>query len=375
MKKLLTYLLIITLALLTSIINPNKAGESDFQLTELPLPKSPQQVILESMTAQQKVGQLFMFGFYGPQLTEEMNELITEEHIGSILLLKYNIENDTQLRNLITEIQSLSDIPLLISIDQEGGIVSRLTDNEILTKPQSQIENNLDAYNTAYERGKILKELGINTNLAPVVEYITEKNSFLYPRVFTGDIQQVSEKSLSMIQGYTDARIISVPKHYPGHSNYSIDSHLTLPEVNITDEQWNEYISPFKYILESPDTKAIMVGHISYPNIDSEPSTLSYEILTVRLREKLKYKGVVITDDMEMGALKNEGEYAQLAKKALLAGNDILLYSGIPEVQQEVYNYILQEVEQGNIDIKIVDEKVLRILELKLNTIYQNNPS
>jgi beta-N-acetylhexosaminidase len=370
MKRQLTYLLIITLALLGSLINPYKVGESDSQLIELPLPKNPQQVLLDSMTVEQKVGQLFMFGFYGPQLTEETKELITNKHIGGILLLKYNIENNTQLTNLITQIQSLSDIPLLISIDQEGGIVSRLTDNEILTKPQSEIKDNLDAYNTAYERGKILKGLGINTNLAPVVEYITDKNSFLYPRVFTGEIQQVSEKSLSMIQGYTDARIISVPKHYPGHSNYSIDSHLTLPEVNITDYQWDEYIYPFEYILGSPDTKAIMVGHILYPNIDSEPSTLSYEILTVRLREKLKYKGVVITDDMEMGALKNEGEYTQLAKKALLAGNDVLLFTGKPDVQQEVYNYILQEIQQGNIDIKIVDEKVLRILELKLNTIY-----
>jgi beta-N-acetylhexosaminidase len=351
-------------------MNPHKVGESDFQLTKLPLPKSPQQVILESMTVQEKVGQLFMFGFYGPQLTEDIKELITEKHIGAILLLKYNIENNIQLRDLTTQIQTLSEIPLLISIDQEGGIVTRLTDNPILTKSQNEIKDNLDAYNTAYERGTILKELGINTNLAPVVEYITDKNSFLYPRVFTGDIQQVSQKSLSMIQGYTDAGIISVPKHYPGHSNDSIDSHLTLPEVNITNNQWNEYISPFEYILESPDTKAVMVGHISYPNIDNQPSTLSYEILTVRLRENLKYNGVVITDDMEMGALKNRGEYTQLAKKALLAGNDILLYSGIPEVQQEVYNYILLEIQQGNIDIKIIDEKVLRILELKLNTIY-----
>lgn len=365
MKKYFFFLLIIPLTILLSIINPHKVGESDAQIAQLPLPKNPQQIILESMSLEEKVGQLFMFGFYGTSLDENAKEFLTNKHIGSVILYKHNIQSDKQINELTRQIQSLAEIPILIAIDQEGGIVSRLTDNKVLTKAEDEIESNIDAYNTAYGRGVILKGLNINTNFSPVVEYITEKNSFLYPRVFRGTIEEVSQKGLSMIQGYTQAGIIAVPKHYPGHSNDSVDSHNDLPIVNISPSQWEEYIYPFEYITESKDTKALMVGHISYPQIDTKPSTISYEIITKRLRNDLNYQGVLITDDMEMGAMKQIGDYTDIAKQALLAGNDILLYTGLPEVQTEVYEYILNEVTIGNIDISIIDEKVLRILTLK----------
>lgn len=326
---------------------------------------SIEETILESLSIEEKVGQLFMFGFYGPTPTEHINRYISDKDIGGILLLGYNIENKTQLQNLITQLQSYSEIPLLISIDQEGGIVSRLTWNDTLTFPQKNISSSEQAYDIAYRRGLQLKELGVNMNLAPVVEYINDGNSFLYQRVFRGSKEEVINKGSAMIKGYTDSNTISTLKHYPGHSDSSPDSHFNLPIVNIINEQWNEYISTFKEILEKEYTPAIMVGHISLPNIDGKPSTISNEILNNKLRKELGYQGVIITDDMEMGAIEKVGEYSTTCREALMAGNDILLYSGNSEVQTEVYEYILQEVINGEIHEDIINEKVLRILKLK----------
>ncbi|KKP43259.1 MAG: glycoside hydrolase, beta-N-acetylhexosaminidase, partial [candidate division WS6 bacterium GW2011_GWC1_33_20] len=127
---------------------------------------SIEETLLESMSVEEKVGQLFMFGFYGTTPTEHITKYITDKHIGGILLLGYNIENSVQLENLITQLQSSSSIPLLISIDQEGGIVSRLTWNDILTFPQKNISSGQQGYDIAYQRGLQLKEIGINMNLA-----------------------------------------------------------------------------------------------------------------------------------------------------------------------------------------------------------------
>jgi len=203
-------------------------------------------------------------------------------------------------------------------------------------------------------------------NFAPVVEYITDKDSFLYDRVYRGSEEDIYLKSISTIEGYTDADVISVPKHYPGHSNTSTDSHYDLPVVNIKDSQWDEYIKPFTNILYRTTVDAMMVGHVQFPNIDSNPTTISEDIINKKLIEDLEYEGLVISDDMEMGALDDIDTYQNIAKRALEAGNDILIYSKYtnrhPNIQKDVYEYILQQVEKGNIDI---DEKVLKILKIK----------
>ena len=121
-----------------------------------------------------------------------------------------------------------------------------------------------------------------------------------------------------------------------------------------------------KYLVEEGNTDVIMVGHILFPNIDTLPSTISSEILNKRLRENLGYDGILITDDMEMDSIESVGEYTDIAKQALLAGNDILMYSGIPQVQKDVYEYILQSISNGEITEEDIDKKVLRILKVKI---------
>jgi beta-N-acetylhexosaminidase len=320
------------------------------------------------MTDEQKVGQLFIFGFDGTTLTKENKQFLKETKIGGVLLLSKNISSESQLKKLITDIQSINKIPLFITIDQEGGDVARIRWDNKLTKAQYSINTTQEAYSDALYKGEYLKDIGINMNFAPVVEYINDKKLFLYDRVYRGTKEQIIQKSIYAINGYNKAEIVAVPKHYPGHGNSSIDSHDDLPTVNINSKDWNEYIEPFSILLEETSVDALMVGHVKYPNIDhSYPSSLSSEIINQKLITDLNYKGLVISDDMEMGALEDLDTYSKLAKRALEAGNDILIYSKYmnrhPNVQNDVYEYILNEVEQGNMNI---DQKVLKIIRIKI---------
>jgi beta-N-acetylhexosaminidase len=366
------YIISILLSVLLSVISPTPLQHVEITLdskpTEKPIELSVEEKILQRMSIEEKVGQLFIFGFDETTLTPETQSFLEKYKPGGILLLKKNISSETQIKKLIEDIQSTNDIPLFISIDQEGGEVVRITWDSSITKAQSDIDTPNEAYEDAFTKGEYLNDLGINMNFAPVVEYITDQNSFIYNRTYRGTQEEVYLKSISAIEGYTDSGVISVPKHYPGHSNTSIDSHYNLPVVKIEKNQWNEYIKPFTDVLNNTIVDAIMVGHVQFPNIDNQyPITMSEEIIKKRLITDLGYEGVIISDDMEMGALEDIDTYPKIAEKALQAGIDMLIYSKYmnkhPNIQQDVYNYILEEVKNGNIDI---DNKVLKILGLKI---------
>lgn len=362
------YILSIFIALIFSSILPTTLLQNEIVETSITLAPPPiEQKILKYMTLEEKVGQLFMFGINGTTLTPQTEQFLTEHHIGSVILYGKNVTNEEQIQLFTQELQTTNRIPLFISIDQEGGIVARLKWNNTLTIAQEEINTSEQAYTVAKDRGEILKTLGINMNLAPVVEYITNKNSFMYYRVFRGTQEEVAQKGVSSIQGYKEAGILAVLKHYPGHSDTSPDSHFALPVVNITNDQWTNYVKPFSSILEQASVDSLMVGHVEYPNIDNNPSTLSPEIISKRLVQNLQYQGLIISDDMEMGALQEIDTDINLAKRALIAGNDILIYSTASDsgasIQQQVYDYILQEVTNGNLNI---DEKVLKILKMKI---------
>ena len=362
------YLFSIISAIILSIIFPTYLLQNES--VEASISKAPptaEEKILKYMTPEEKVGQLFLFGINGTTLTPQTEEFLTKNHIGGVLLYGKNIVSEEQVKNLTTQIQTTNRIPLFISIDQEGGVVSRLKWNNTLTMAQSEMQTTEEAYTIAQKRGVMLKEIGINMNLAPVVEYITDTNSFMYTRAFRGTQEEVTQKGISAINGYRESDVIAVLKHYPGHSNASPDSHFALPIVDISPDKWSEYISPFSEIIKQTNVDGIMVGHIQYPQIDTQPSSISTTIISTKLIQELGYQGLVITDDMEMGALEEMGTPIELAKQALLAGNDLLIYSTASDtetsVQQEVYDAILQEVVNGNIN---VDQKILKILGVKM---------
>lgn len=335
------------------------------ELNAIPLEQS----IYDQMSIEERVSQLFMFGIDGNTSLEPNNKKFLQEvKPGSVLLFAKNITNENQLKKLTNEIQTTNPkIPLFIAIDQEGGVVSRIEWDRVLTEPQNAIGDNQEAYEIAKSRGEKLKELGVNTNLAPVVEYTQDRRSFIYNRTYRGALDEVIQKSVFTVSGYKNASILSVIKHYPGHGDTPKDPHFVLPEIKVSKNQWDRYIQPFSKTIKQIDVDAVMIGHILFPDIDNIPASLSKEIIQKRLIEDLDYKGLVVSDDMEMMALKSMGRKEEIAVKALDAGIDILIYSFYSEKEQgsqrSIYNHVLKKVQDGDIEI---EEKVLKVLRMKI---------
>lgn len=322
------------------------------------------QQMLSEMTLEEKVGQLFIFGFWGKEPDYYITKMIKERYIGGVILLGYNIDSEEQVIKLTSSLQALSKIPLFISVDQEGGEVARIWFEDTYDISQYDIENEKEAFKVAKDRGKQLKELGINMNFSPVLDHVTNEQSFLFTRSFRGTPQEVSDLAVAMVKGYKSAGIISSVKHFPGHSNETLDSHSQLDSVDISADELDEYIFQFKEVLKYTDT--VMTGHMLFPKIDKDnPTTVSSYFVDTLLRKELGFEGLIITDDMQMKSIYDMYSVREAAVKAVLVGNDILIYTGEPEEQAEAYRAVLEAVKEGVIKEEDLNRKVLKILDLK----------
>lgn len=380
MKKKIYLLLISTIIFLflgiyfliknsdTEAVLPITDTEEQIEPIVEPPPPSKEELMLTNMTDEEKVGQLFIFGIEGnTTLNPQNKQFLIDTKPGGVILFSKNITNENQLKNLIAEIQSTNPtIPLFVSIDQEGGVVSRLRWNETLTKAQENISSPEEAYHIAKSRGEILRDLGINMNLAPVAEFSNSTTSFMYNRTYRGNVEEVIQKVIYSVKGYEDSKVLPVLKHFPGHGTTPMDPHNTLPRINISQEQWDTYILPFSQTIKEESIDAIMIGHILFPNISEKPATISKEIITNRLINNLGYQGLIISDDMEMKALKNLDTPENLARRSIASGMDMLMYiqySNDDRYSQGVaFQSLLDAVKAKEIDI---DQKVLKILQMK----------
>ena len=366
------FLTAIFLLILLILLPPPKNNNLIYDIQgDIQIKKTPplEERILSQMTVEEKIGQLLLFGFSGTSLNTDIQNLIEMKYIGGVLLLGKNIQNTQQLKKLNNDLQSISQLPLLIAVDQEGGSVARIQESSKTNISQRYLQDEEQIYDISIQRAKMLKELGINMNLAPVAEYITNNSSFMYERTFSGSRQEVAQKVYSAVKGYVDSKMISTVKHFPGHDNQSKDTHSTIAQVNISPQQWDEYIYTFKYPIDKGIVDVIMVGHIKFPKIDDKPATVSKVIIDGKLRKEIGYEGVVMTDDMQMSSIWKYAQYCNTAKEALLAGNDILLYSQYTPratLLTDVYNCILNAITSGEIAEDVIDQKVLRILKLKI---------
>jgi len=330
------------------------------------------ETLISKMTLEEKIGQMFMAGYWGDSLTVNAKTLIDENHIGGVILLKYNFGTEEDIKTLINNLQTESKeknlgIPLFISVDQEGGIVTKLkTKNVKEYTAQKDIKSSEQAYAVANARAKELLSLGFNVNYSPVLDNINSVDSFLYDRVFHGDESEIIVWSEALMKGYNDEKLIAVPKHFPGHPEGRIDSHKSLPISHLNKNELLENVKKFSNLIEKDQLQMIMMGHILYDNIDADlPTSISPVMIKEILRQDLNYQGVIITDDMEMGALQSNYKNADLAVLAVKAGNDILMYVSTFSKQQEAYDAILAAVQSGEISEERIDESVKRILNLK----------
>lgn len=322
------------------------------------------------MTLEEKIGQLLICGFDGLKPSEEIKGLIKDYNIGGVILFSRNIKDPVQAAKLCNSLQEMAKTPLFICIDQEGGKVNRLP------KPFTQFAGNAaigksNSVKLAYAFGEItakeLKAVGINTNFAPVLDVNTNPdNPVINERAFSNNPNSVSRFGLAVIAGLQDNGVIACCKHFPGHGDTSLDSHHQMPVVEHSIERLNEIeLLPFKHAAEN-DVAAIMTAHVLYKGLDEKyPATLSKKTIHDLLRKEMGFKGLVITDDLEMKAISDNYAIGEAAIGALSAGADIILVCKSYERQKEVRDAVLRAVKDNIITEKRIDESIERITAVK----------
>ena len=333
--------------------------------------KEPIDDKINSMTLDEKIGQMIITGFNGSEYNDDMDRLINEYKVGGVILFARNIEDSNQMIDLTRALQeNNNNLPLFISIDEEGGRVSRLPD-DVEKFPSAFTIGLINDQQTAYENGKeigyTLKRLGINLDYAPVLDiYSNENNTVIGDRAFSTEESIVSTMGIATMEGIEDADIIPVVKHFPGHGDTEVDSHYGLPIVYKTLEELRNFeFIPFVKAIES-GCDVIMVSHIILNEVDSiNPASLSKIVISDLLRKDLGFDKVVITDDMSMGAITSIMSIEEACIKSIEAGCDILLLGNAYEEIEQVINSIKLKLYNGEISEEQINKSVKRILELK----------
>ncbi len=284
------------------------------------------------------LGQHFIIGHWANTTVASTTELIEEYQLAGVIIMSPP-EDPEEIKNWTTEWQAASPTPLLIGIDQEGGVVSRLKGPGFIQTSQREVTTAENAYQVGFERGQELAGLGINMVFAPVLDTANNPDSFMYKRVFP-DREQSAALAAAMIKGFSAAGVTAVPKHFPGHDDTEIDSHLELPVVNIPESEISNFITPFSELLKNNPPEILMTAHVSFPSVDSLPATLSPYWLQTVLRNQLNYQGKIITDDMSMAGITSVMPIPEAAATALKAGADLILLAAEPEEIITVMEYL-----------------------------------
>ncbi|MFJ8748436.1 glycoside hydrolase family 3 protein [Streptomyces sp. NPDC102441] len=347
--------------------------------------------LIARMSLEEKVGQLFVMRVYGHSATEpdqadidanleeigvrDAAELISTYHVGGIIYFAWahNTRDPHQIADLSNGIQRAglagpTPLPLLVSTDQEHGIVCRVGEPATLLPGAMALGaggSRSDARAAGRIAGAELAALGINQNYAPDADVnVNPANPVIGVRSFGSDPQSVAELVTAQVKGYQGAGVASTAKHFPGHGDTSTDSHTGLPVITHTREQWAELDAPPFRAAVAAGIDSIMTAHIVVPALDpaEDPATLSRPILTGILREELGYDGVVVTDSLAMEGVRTKYGDERVPVLALLAGVDQLLNPPDLEVS---WNAVLNAVKSGEISEARIEESILRILRLK----------
>lgn len=340
------------------------------------------------MSLEEKVGQLLMIGLPGPDLDDATRELVAHCRPGGVILFDSNIVDPGQLARFIRDVRSAVAAvspgggEALVSIDQEGGVVARLTERHgVVVFPGNMAlaaaEAGMDgpapqetlAYRVGRAMGRQLRALGINMDLAPVLDVNNNPdNPVIGVRSFGEDPQVVARLGAATIAGLRDAGVAAVGKHFPGHGDTALDSHFTLPAIPHRRERLEQVeLVPFRAAVAA-GVEAIMTAHVTFPAIDPRPgisATLSPAALTGLLRRDLGFPGVIMTDAIEMKSVSEFHGPAEAAVLALEAGADIILVGQDPTAARAAFDGLLAAVRTGRVDGRRLDESVRRLLALK----------
>jgi beta-N-acetylhexosaminidase len=333
------------------------------------------------LTSREKIGQLFMVGFMGTSVTSELASFIKEYKPGGVILFSRNLESVGQIVELTNDLQRCSPrSPLLISIDQEGGRVSRLPRGFTIFPPcelLGRCNSSELAYAAAATIAKELKAVGVNMNMAPVLDVNSNPdNPVIGDRAFGSTPEVVSEMALVTAAGLQDNKVVACGKHFPGHGDTNADSHKELPVVEASRERLEAVeFPPFRRAVTA-GIATMMTAHVLYKALDDQlPATLSSAVITNLLREDLQYDGVVLTDDLEMHAIVDHYGVGDAAVRAILAGCDVLLICKEREREVSAFEAIEQSVASGTISMERLNQSVARIQRVKQRFILPYKPA
>lgn len=330
-----------------------------------------------ALNLRQKIGQLMIVGFNGITVTPEIKQLIEEYRVGGIILFGRNIGTKEEVLALTTELQKIAknagySHPLLICIDQENGVVRRLGDGATIF-PGSMLlgatRDSKNAYEVGYMTGLELKALGINWNLAPVLDVNNNPlNPVIGVRSFGESADLVKKFGYQAMKGLQDAGVISCLKHFPGHGDTNVDSHLDLPIIKHSMERLKDIeLKPFSYAIEN-GAETIMSAHVYFPaieNCEGVPATLSKKVITNLLREQLGFSGVVTTDCLEMNAISKGVGTERGAVLAIGAGVDLLMVSHTFPLQINTILEVEKAILANELSESRIDESLERVTLLK----------
>lgn len=337
-----------------------------------------------SLPLEQQIGQFFYIGLPGRELDGEARALLTEVQPGGVIIFGRNVGNPRQLRSLLDGARELLPVEPLLGVDQEGGLVDRL--RKIFTPmPSARVirqHGDLAAARTlGRTTGEALRMLGFNMNFAPVMEIMTEERDLLsnglYSRSFGRSPGEVLGYTTVYLRGLQRAGCAGCLKHFPGIGAGEVDSHESMPLVPLThDDLVAQDLAPYIELFQRRDdrVRCVMVSHGGFPNIDIqkelaggviEPASLNYDIVTRLLREELGYKHLVITDDLEMGAISRHCEIEEAAVRAFNAGEDMLAICARPDAIRRGYHALLEAVRKGEITRERMRASLRRIAAFK----------
>ncbi|MCZ8519255.1 MULTISPECIES: beta-N-acetylhexosaminidase [Paenibacillus] len=328
-----------------------------------------------NLSLKQKIGQLLMCGFPGTEPDAGIEGLIREGGLGGIIYFRRNLVEPAQAAALSAKLQEYaaegSGVPLLIAIDQEGGMVTRI-ERGVSVMPGAMALGATGDADAAYQAARVtaaeLRAMGINMNFAPVLDVNNNPlNPVIGVRSYGGDADLVSRLGTAAVRGCQEEGVAATVKHFPGHGDTAQDSHHELPSVPHARERLDRLeLAPFREAIRQ-GVDAVMTAHLLFPAVEPErlPATLSPRVLTGLLREELGYEGVIVTDCLEMNAIAKHYGVGEGAVLAVEAGADLVLVSHRLELQQSALNALIAAVENGRLTEERIDRSVDRLLALK----------
>lgn len=320
-----------------------------------------------TMSLEEKVGQLLMFGFDGTEPSPTAKRLLSERHAGGVILFYRNIRDGNHLPELVAELEALATRPLLLAADQEGGSVLRVRQGaSLLPSAMGLARLGPEAVREAATIcGREMRAMGLNINLAPVLDVNNPANPGIGIRSFssaTGEVARLGESYTMALQA---TGVLACVKHFPGKGSARLDAHLDLPVIDSTPEKVRSRdLAPFQRAFAA-GAAAAMTSHCVYSKWDDRPATLSKRILTGLLRDELRFDGILITDDMEMGAIARYHKGTDAAVAAFEAGADVILICRDPKLQESAIDAIVRAVKSGQIPKSRLDESIARINRAK----------